>query len=96
MQHTTNAVCQQHESFAISIKIITRQLAAIDKNKLVGAKSGQILKMCEEIRIPYLAHLLDISIYNGTIPSDWRKSHGGSYLQTGATACWSQITDPST
>jgi hypothetical protein len=31
---------------------------------------GEILKMCREAMIPYLARLLDITI--NTIPSDWK------------------------
>jgi hypothetical protein len=46
----------------------------IDKNKSVGPDiSGQILKLGREAMIPHLAHLLDITVNNATIPSDWNK-----------------------
>jgi hypothetical protein len=73
------------EPFAISIKIIRKWLAAIGKNKSVGpdSVSAEILKLVGESMILYLARLLDITINNATIPSDWEKSHSGSYLQGG-------------
>jgi hypothetical protein len=45
--------------------------------------SGHILKMVWEAMISYLAHLLDITINNIPIPSDWKRSHSGSCLQKG-------------
>jgi hypothetical protein len=64
------------ESFAISTKIIRKKLAAIGKNKLVGpdSVSGEILKLGGESMILYLARLLDITINNATIPTDWEKN----------------------
>jgi hypothetical protein len=35
---------------------------------------GAILKMGGEAKIPYLARLRDITINNGTIPRDWKKT----------------------
>ena len=36
-----------------------------------------------QLRSPFLARLLEVSLNNATIPSDWKKSHSGSYLQRG-------------
>jgi hypothetical protein len=60
----------------------------IGKGKLVGPDCipGEILKMGGEAMIPYLARLLDITINNGTIQRDWKKTtvvriyKGGSLL----------------
>jgi len=48
----------------------------IGRNKSVGPDGipDAILKMGGEAMIPYLARLLDITINNGTIPRDWKKS----------------------
>jgi hypothetical protein len=64
------------EPFAISTKIIRKMLAAIGKNKSIGphSVSGEILKLGGEAMIPYLAPLLDITVNNATIPSDWKKA----------------------
>jgi hypothetical protein len=53
-----------------------KKLAALGKNKSVGpdSVSGEILKLGGEAMIPYLARLLDITINNTTIPSDWKKA----------------------
>jgi signal peptidase I len=60
-----------YEPFAIRTKIIRGRSAAIDKNKSVGPDkvSDQILKVGGEVMIPYLAHLLDTTVSNATIPS---------------------------
>jgi hypothetical protein len=65
-----------YEPFTISTKIIRRRLAVINKNKLVGPDkvSGQIIKLGGEAMIPYPVHLLDITINNATIPSDWKEA----------------------
>jgi hypothetical protein len=34
---------------------------------------GKILKLGGEAMIPYLARLLDITMNNNSIPSDWKK-----------------------
>jgi hypothetical protein len=64
-----------YEPFAISTEII-RSLAAIDKNKSVKPDkvSGQILKLGGETLIPCLARLLDTTINNAIILSDWKKA----------------------
>ena len=64
------------EPFAISTKIIRKRLAAIGKNKSIGPDgiSGEILKLGGEAMIPYLARLLDVTINNATIPSDWKRA----------------------
>jgi hypothetical protein len=51
-------------------------LAALGKNKSVGLDSisGELLKLGGEGMIPYLARLLDVTINNATIPSDWKKA----------------------
>jgi len=53
-----------------------RKIAAIGKNKSVGPDcvSGEILKLCGEAIIPYLARLLDIIMNNGALPGDWKKA----------------------
>jgi hypothetical protein len=35
---------------------------------------GEILKLGGEAMIPYLAKLLDITMNNNSIPSDWKKA----------------------
>jgi hypothetical protein len=62
--------------FIIKINIIRKQLVMIRKGKSVGLDCipGEILKMGGEAMIPYLARLLDITINNGTIPRDWKKT----------------------
>jgi hypothetical protein len=54
-----------NELFVISTKIIWKRLAAIDKNKSVWP---------DKAMIPYFACLLDITINNAAIPSDWKKA----------------------
>jgi hypothetical protein len=58
----------------------------IGKNKSVGPDiSGGILKLGGDAIIPYLAKLLDITINNAAVPSDWNKAvvvpiyRGGSH-----------------
>ena len=48
----------------------------IRKNKSVGSDgiSGEILKLGGETMIPYLAQLLDITMNNGTLPADWKRT----------------------
>jgi hypothetical protein len=72
------------EPLVISIKINRRRLPAIGKDKSEGPDrdSCEILKLHGEDTISYLQRLLDISIINATIQSDW-KNHSGSYLQRG-------------
>jgi len=55
-----------YEPFNIKIKFIRKRSAMIRRNKSVGPDNipGDILKMGGEAMIPYLAHLLDISINN--------------------------------
>jgi hypothetical protein len=62
--------------FTIKISIIRKRLAKIGRKKSVGPDCipGEILKMGGEAMIPYLARLLDTTINNGTIPSDWKKA----------------------
>ena len=62
-----------------------RRIKATGKNKSVGPDrvSGEILKLCGEAMIPYLARVLDTKMNNGTLPGDW-KSHDDSYSRGGA------------
>jgi hypothetical protein len=39
-----------------------------------GSVSGEILKLGGVAMIPYLARLLDITINNAILPSDWKKA----------------------
>jgi hypothetical protein len=66
------------ELFTISTKIIRKRLAVLGKNKSVGldSVSGKILKLGGEAMISYRARLLDITINNATLPSDWKKAVG--------------------
>jgi hypothetical protein len=52
-----------------------RDAVAIRTNKSVrpGGISGEILKLGEEAMIPYLARLLDVTVNNAAIPSDWKR-----------------------
>jgi hypothetical protein len=64
------------EPFTININIIRKRLAAIGRYKSVGPDcvSGEILKLGGEAMILYLGRLLDITIINATIPSQWKKA----------------------
>ena len=64
------------EPFTIDIKMIRKRLAVMGRNKSLGARwhSGKILKLGGEAMIPYLAWLLDITVNNATIPSDWKRA----------------------
>jgi len=64
------------EPFTTDIKIIKRRIGAIGKNKSVRPDrvSREILKLGGETMIPYLARLLDITVNNGTLPSDWKRA----------------------
>jgi hypothetical protein len=64
------------ETFIINTKRIRKRVAAIGRNKSGGPDSipGEILKLGEEAMIPYLARLLEITLNNATIPSDWKKA----------------------
>ena len=73
------------ETFFINTKVIRKRLANSGRNKSVGPDGvpGEILKLSGEAMTPYLARLLEISLNNATIPSDWGGGHSGSYLQRG-------------
>jgi hypothetical protein len=62
--------------FTISTEIMRRRLEAISKNKSVwlDSVSGKILKQSGEAIIPYLVQLLDITVYNPAVPSDWKNA----------------------
>jgi len=56
--------------------MIRKRLAAIGRNKSIGRTGfpGEILKLGRETTILYLARLLDITINNAAIPSDWKRT----------------------
>jgi hypothetical protein len=64
------------EPLTISINIIRKRLAAIGRNIPTGPDGipRDILKLCREETILYLARLLDISINKAEIPGDWKKA----------------------
>jgi len=64
------------ETFIINTKVIRKILAKIRRNESVGPDGvpGEILKLGGEAMTPYLARLLEISLNNATIPSDWKKA----------------------
>jgi len=64
------------EIFIINTKVIRKRLPKTGRNKSVGPDGvpGEILKLGGEAMTPYLARLLEISLYNATIPSDWKKA----------------------
>ena len=64
------------ETFITNTKVIRKMLAKIGKNKSVGPDGvpGEILKLGGVAMTPYLAGLLEISLNNATIPSDWKRT----------------------
>jgi hypothetical protein len=60
----------------LPLKIIRKILAKIGRNKSVGPDGvpGEILRLRGEAMIPFLARLLEISLNNATVPSDWKKA----------------------
>jgi hypothetical protein len=69
---TSPVLCQP---IAINIKMVRKQLSAIARNKSIWPNGvrGEILKLGGEALILRLARLLDITINNATIGSDWKK-----------------------
>lgn len=82
------------EHFIININNIRKRLAAIGRNKSIGPDvvPGEILKLAGKAMIPYLARLLDITINNATIPSDWKRATEFP-IYKGVTDRSSQTTD---
>jgi len=64
------------DPFIIDIKAIRRWIRAIGRNKSVWPDRipGEILKMGGEVMIPYLARLLEITMNNGALSGDWRRT----------------------
>ena len=62
------------ENFIINTKVIRKRLAKTGGNKSVSSDGVpvEILKLGGEAMTPYLARLLEITIKNPTIPSDWK------------------------
>jgi hypothetical protein len=62
------------EPFTINMKKVRKRLAAIGRNKSTGSDGfpGEILKLGGEAMVPCLARLLDLTIHNDAIPSDWK------------------------
>ena len=60
----------------LTLKIIRKILAKIRRKKSVGPDGvpGEILRLRGEALIPFLARLLEISLNNATVPSDWKKA----------------------
>jgi len=69
-------ITRSGEPFTINVKMIRKRLAAIRRNKSMGPDGvpGEILKLGMEAMIPYHARLLDITISNAAIPSDWKRT----------------------
>ena len=66
------------ETFIVNTKVIRKRLAKIGRNKSVGPDGvpGEILKLGGDV-MTHLARLLEISLNNATIPSDWKKATKG-------------------
>jgi hypothetical protein len=64
------------ETFIINTKVSRKRSAKISRNESVlqDGFPGEILKLVEEVMTPHLDRLLEISLRNATIPSDWRKA----------------------
>jgi hypothetical protein len=62
----------------MNTRTIRKRLATINKNKSDGPESvsGELLKLGEEVMIPYLARLLDKTINNASVPRDWKRATG--------------------
>jgi hypothetical protein len=62
------------ERFIINTKVIRKILSKARRNKSVGPDGipGEILKFGGETMTPDLARLLEISLNNATIRSDWK------------------------
>jgi len=65
-----------HKPFTIVTKVIRKIVAAIGKDKSIRPEgiSVEILKLGGEAMIPYLARFLDITMNNGTLPSDCKRA----------------------
>jgi len=63
------------ETFIINTTVIRKRKAKIGINKSVGPDGvpAEILKLGGKAMTPYPARLLEISLNNATIPSDWKK-----------------------
>ena len=83
------------ETKIINSKIIRKGLAKIGRTKSVGPEEvlGEILKLSGEAMTPFLVRLLEISLNNATIPSDWEKPQGFHYTK-GVIDRQSQNLDP--
>jgi len=65
----------------------------IGRNKSVGPDGvpDEILELGGEAMTPYIARLLEISLNNATIPSDWKKA---TLIPKGVIDQQSQTIDP--
>ena len=70
--------CNLGETFIINPTVIRKRLAKIGRNKSVQPDGvpGEILKLGGDA-MTLLARLLEISLNNATIPSDWKKGTKG-------------------
>jgi hypothetical protein len=68
----------------LTLKLLEK-FSKIGRNKSVGADgfAGEILKLCGEAMISFLARLLEISLNNAIISNVRKKNHSSSYLQMG-------------
>jgi hypothetical protein len=62
--------------FTIDTKIVRKRAGAIGNNKPMGPDciSREILKLGWEAMIQCLTRLLDMTINNGTLPADWKRT----------------------
>ena len=69
-------ITQTHSGEPFNIKMIRKRLAAIGRNKLIDRKGfpREILKLGAETMILYLLWLLELTINNAAIPSDWKRT----------------------
>ena len=67
-------LAKSSETLIISTKVIRKRLANSGRNKSLGPDGapGDILKLDVETTTPFLARLLETSLNNVTIPSDWK------------------------
>ena len=73
------------ETLIINTEIIRKRLAKIGRKKTVGPDGvpGEILKLGGEAMAPFLARLLEITLKNASIASDWKKATVGSTYNGG-------------
>jgi hypothetical protein len=60
----------------LTLNLLEQKLSKIGRNKSLGSDGipGGILKFAWKATTPYLARLLEISLNNATIQSDWKRA----------------------